>query len=218
LKRGFTLAEVLITLGIIGVVASLTLPALIANHKRKEWQTAMLKQYSLMQQVLLQMEADSGSALNPEDYPVRTFKPVFMQYFSVAKDCGMVGCIPAVASSDIYSTYSGKPANTKYFDDGQFITSDGLMYMIENPANESTPRRVWILVDTNGHLKKPNKLGYDVFAFELMPDGKLLPMGAENTAFADKSLYCSETSANEANGLGCTYYALTDKDYWKNLP
>lgn len=41
-QKGFTLAEVLITLGIIGVVAALTLPALIQNHKKSET-TARLK-------------------------------------------------------------------------------------------------------------------------------------------------------------------------------
>lgn len=36
--NGFTLAEILITLGIIGVVAALTLPAVIANSKKKKLQ------------------------------------------------------------------------------------------------------------------------------------------------------------------------------------
>lgn len=35
MKRGFTLAEVLITLGIIGVVASMTMPVLVGNYKKK---------------------------------------------------------------------------------------------------------------------------------------------------------------------------------------
>lgn len=39
-KTAFTLAEVLITLGIIGVVAALTIPTLIAGYQRKSWDTA----------------------------------------------------------------------------------------------------------------------------------------------------------------------------------
>ena len=38
--KGFTLAEVLITLGIIGVVAALTIPTLVSNHKQRAWDTA----------------------------------------------------------------------------------------------------------------------------------------------------------------------------------
>jgi len=40
LKNGFTLAEVLITLGIIGVVAAMTIPTLVANYQAKSWSTS----------------------------------------------------------------------------------------------------------------------------------------------------------------------------------
>lgn len=51
-KRGFTLAEVLITLGIIGVVAALTLPALVANYRKNITVTRMQKFYSVMNQAV----------------------------------------------------------------------------------------------------------------------------------------------------------------------
>ena len=54
----FTLAEVLITLGIIGVVAALTMPTLIAQHRKKALQTALLKTYSELQQANLSLLAD----------------------------------------------------------------------------------------------------------------------------------------------------------------
>ena len=47
----FTLAEVLITLGIIGVVAAMTMPALIANHRKTVLKTQFKKAYSELQQV-----------------------------------------------------------------------------------------------------------------------------------------------------------------------
>ena len=40
LKKGFTLAEVLITLGIIGIVAAMTIPTLISNYQQRSWDTA----------------------------------------------------------------------------------------------------------------------------------------------------------------------------------
>lgn len=58
--RGFTLAEVLITLGIIGVVAALTLPALIANHKKTVVETRLKKFYSVMNQAITQSELENG--------------------------------------------------------------------------------------------------------------------------------------------------------------
>ena len=41
MKRGFTLAEVLITLGVIGVVSAMTLPSLINSIKDKHYHTAL---------------------------------------------------------------------------------------------------------------------------------------------------------------------------------
>jgi len=49
-KNGFTLADVLITLGIIGVVASLTLSTLITNIQNKGYAEKLKKTYSLLQQ------------------------------------------------------------------------------------------------------------------------------------------------------------------------
>lgn len=46
-SQGFTLAEVLITLGIIGVVAALTIPNLVANHRAKELEIALKKMRQL---------------------------------------------------------------------------------------------------------------------------------------------------------------------------
>ena len=39
-KTGFTLAEVLITLGILGIVAAITIPTLVSNYKQRAWDTA----------------------------------------------------------------------------------------------------------------------------------------------------------------------------------
>lgn len=50
-KCAFTLAEVLITLGIIGIVAALTIPSLITNYKANKLRAQFLKSYSTVQQV-----------------------------------------------------------------------------------------------------------------------------------------------------------------------
>lgn len=60
IKKGFTLAEVLITLGVIGIVASLTMPTLLQNTKKSE-ATARLKKFiSLINQALIRAESDYG--------------------------------------------------------------------------------------------------------------------------------------------------------------
>jgi prepilin-type N-terminal cleavage/methylation domain-containing protein len=60
--RGFTLAEVLITLGIIGVVAALTLPSLIANYQKKQTVVKLKRFYTTMNQAIRLSEAENGPA------------------------------------------------------------------------------------------------------------------------------------------------------------
>ena len=57
----FTLAEVLITLGIIGVVAAMTLPSLIAKHQEKQWVTAFLHTYSLLNNAYRMVQNENGT-------------------------------------------------------------------------------------------------------------------------------------------------------------
>lgn len=59
-KAAFTLAEVLITLGIIGVVAAVTLPTLISNHKKQVYVTQLKKSVSTLEQAFQLALADSG--------------------------------------------------------------------------------------------------------------------------------------------------------------
>ena len=59
--RAFTLAEVLITLGIIGVVAAMTIPTLINDYEKKETVTALQKMYSTINQAVKISEIENGS-------------------------------------------------------------------------------------------------------------------------------------------------------------
>ena len=59
-KTAFTLAEVLITLGIIGVVSAMTLPTLIESHNRQVVETRLEKFYSTINQAIVRAEVDFG--------------------------------------------------------------------------------------------------------------------------------------------------------------
>ena len=76
-KLAFTLAEVLITLGIIGIVAALTLPALIQTNKNKEVETKLKKIYSVMNQAILISETANG----PKEYWTWTSGGNFMEKY-----------------------------------------------------------------------------------------------------------------------------------------
>ena len=79
-KFRFTLAEVLITLGIIGVVAAITIPNLIQNNKATKLRSQFLKSYSVISQAIRLMENDDISP--PQNYKT------FARYLTNATDCG----------------------------------------------------------------------------------------------------------------------------------
>ena len=73
LLKGFTLAEVLITLGIIGVVAALTLPSLISNHQEKVKITKLKKAYSVLSNAYIMTQSKYGDVDNWTDVDLNTF-------------------------------------------------------------------------------------------------------------------------------------------------
>ncbi len=63
-RAAFTLSEVLITLGIIGVVAAMTLPVLVAKYQEKQWTTSYLRVYSLLENAYRMAQNDKGTYEN----------------------------------------------------------------------------------------------------------------------------------------------------------
>ena len=224
IKFAFTLAETLITLGIIGVVAAMTLPAIINQTRAKELETGLKKANSVIQAALNQMNYDEGQTVNAANYSNRRFIKSFKKYFKVSKDCGTNSCEKPSTdngttsySSKTYKTYNNLSfVNMSLFDDGQIFINDGMLIMVENNTNLES-KNLFISVDVNGYYKKPNRWGHDLFTFQVTDSGKLLPMGAKGTAYNTNS-YCSPTLVTSLNGIACTYKALTEKDYFKNLP
>ena len=83
LHKGFTLAEVLITLGIIGVIAALTIPTLINKTTNKELETAFKKNYSMVQNAYKKAYYDNGNI--PPNFDDKTDIDEFFSNFKRAK-------------------------------------------------------------------------------------------------------------------------------------
>lgn len=229
MRKAFTMAEVLITLGVIGIVAAMTIPQLIKNYQHKILETAFKKQYSMLTQVVSQMNNDGLCTTHDCLTSTRSFFENLVKYFKVMKYCeDMHGievdeydkfCFPKSKYDTEYTNYTRKSSyiSSFLFDDGQFYTSDGVLYTLERNVDYQA---IFIGVDVNGRMKKPNALGHDVFLFQLITKGTtgvIVPMGAEGTVY-NKDAYCSKTSVNNLNGVGCAVNALGEKDYFKNLP
>jgi prepilin-type N-terminal cleavage/methylation domain-containing protein len=206
--KAFTLAEVLITLLIIGVVASLVIPSLINNTQEAEFKVAAKKAFGEISNVVNQMKMDKGSLEFYNGNP-SSFKPDFMNYFSILKDCHGADCVTAVEPSPIYKSLTGEPAAGWLGGEGQFITNDGMFINIQNSAN--TTIGVMIAVDINGYDKAPNVYGKDVFVFQIV-NSKLLPSGSTGSYYSATS-YCNRSINAAQQGFGCAVYMLQDKDY-----
>lgn len=90
-KSAFTLAEVLITLGVIGVVAAMTMPALISNHNKSVVEARLSKAYNVFSNAIRLSEIDNGMM---KDWPTGAnldmdhFWNVYIKpYFVGAKLC-----------------------------------------------------------------------------------------------------------------------------------
>ena len=168
IKKGFTLAEVLITLGVIGVVAALTLPSVIANYQKKEMAIRLKKFYSTMLNVIKLSENDNGD-MYTWDFPKQSYDPMvnlffqkyYLPYMSGYDECYSSRCFEKLN----YSLKTLSDSDGSGLMDTYYIvkTYDGMfIYFLPNiPATY-----FWMFVDINGS-KKPNKIGRDVFVFDI---------------------------------------------------
>ena len=147
--KAFTLSEVLITLVIIGVIAAITVPTLIQNHKRQEATDRLLKFYSTINQVILKANADGNN----------------WEYWAEAKsEAG--DTTPETATNFannyllpylVYHKYETKDRYLYiYLNDGSYF------YIFEGGCID-------FIFDVNGD-KKPNVDGRDQFRFLYCPE------------------------------------------------
>lgn len=175
---GFTLAEVLITLGIIGVVASLTIPIIMNNSEKQTIISKVKEAYSILSQATTEVNNDCGgsiegcvtstTAANDNDDNAR--KEITNEYkkkLSLSKDCtdNSLGCVPNVRYKTLYptATWNNVQADTRY-DYARFILANGMSVAIRYHGRSLPSYYITIEVDING-LANPNQHGKDYFFF-----------------------------------------------------
>ena len=225
-KVAFTLAEVLITLGIIGVVAAMTLPTLINNAQNKQLEVAFKKSYSALSQIAQRVALEDYGGQIPDDALGESLG-YYAKYLNGKRCTGTAenGC-PANANGDnycnfMYKTYkdfSGKVSAPCLGNDYVVnVVSGSTFYFDFAGEAENIYGKQFVVIDVNGWQKRPNKLGHDLFLFSISRDGKITAGGAD-TSFYPKSGYCNSSTTFSRNGYGCTINAINEKDYFKKLP
>lgn len=206
-KLAFTLAEVLITLDIIGVVAAMTMPNLISSYNAKKLRTQFLKSYSLVTQMFKQYSDDG----NTNTVCRETYKQ-FINYSSNATDCGYDGskCYKEDVSKK-YKTINNQTFSLGRLNDGMILLPGGELLMFED--GNAAIGIILISVDINGYKNPPNKAGYDLFTFQYI-DGEVYPMGDRKTYYVGKD-YCDINKNDKVGGISCALYAKDDSEYFK---
>ena len=228
LKKAFTLAEVLITLGIIGVVAAVTIPALISNYREKELVTRWLRIYSLLTQAYQSIQAEYGSYNTWSDTESVSMYEKFKEKMKLSADCpaGVSNekCFPVNVqyrdlAGDVLST-SSILANSNQYPAFRLVTGESFLF--SNPENFITD----INVDLNGN-SGPNQMGIDLFYFSLgrevrkteivdgeivshvvgLTDGQRVRPGAHYD-WADSNVFCDPNieSPGWTKGSGCGFW------------
>lgn len=189
MKKGFTLAEVLITLGIVGIIAAMTVPAVMKNYKNKVYVAQLQKVYSQVADAARSIMNDENtdnfysttagtknSCSNPDAGICEAGAGYFLnKYFKVIKkNCGIVGS-PNANSCVIprYKSIDGRDADTVGGDYCVQTTNGASICMVLSKRSSTTtaqPLRSFINVDING-VAEPNITGRDVFYFEILPNG-----------------------------------------------
>ena len=219
-KLAFTLAEVLITLGIIGIVAAMTIPALINKKQKAEIETQLKENYSIIQQSLKMAEnddiaIDSYLAENIESVKswIYTNLAPYMKYSHVcfnAEGCWqsmgptktLAGSVARYNQTNIgvgYNIVTIKLNNGANVSFDSYGTNDIKTLLGRNCTYED--KALGIFIDVNGD-RKPNIIGKDIYV-AVWTDKGLLPAGIDETeATVDSN--CSST----ANTVNAGYYCL----------
>lgn len=151
----FSLAEILVALGIIGVVAAITIPTVISNIQDMQYKAAYKKTFSVLFQSILyarQNDLFTIAAYNDDSQvKIKNFL-VLMDQFNVTKKCTN-NDNDKCWNSDGEKFFTDFPRASSY----AFVDNSGTAWSMFHSGVD------WVLVDTNG-FKKPNQWGKDRFA------------------------------------------------------
>ncbi len=220
-KHAFTLAEVLITLGIIGIVATMTIPTLISKNQKRVIEAKLKEDYSIIQQVIKSNEGnDVDMSMAVRAFDINSQKEWFETYFAPYMKYSHVcyetkGCWQKRGDNKNLAG-NATPYNRKEIGIGYDIVTVKLnngtnicldVYNSPQEFSESfgvnaTEKGLVIYIDTNGD-SAPNIIGKDIFILTYTPSNGILPAGMHRT----KQVIDKNCSSAE-KGIYAGYYCI----------
>lgn len=229
---GFSLAELLIAVAIIGVIAALTIPGVIANYQRKALLTQLQKSYVELQESLLILKTENyqkglyGSSLNKKSSTsIRNSAGKFLLgYYKITQDCetDTQPCFAskyADLSSMTYSDYSceGYSVNVASGAAICIVPASITEEEVSDDTGATTTKEIKnpavVYIDVNGS-KEPNIGGRDMFTFNIYEDftiDEVDPASTDLSSLEEErdNLY-EENCLTSSIGKGCFAKILND--------
>lgn len=223
LLTAFTLAEVLITLGIIGVVAALTLPSLIQNYHEKQRVTQLKKAYSVMQNAFLMAQEEYGDVTDwgltitntgekdddgndiLDNSGTENVMNILMKYVEKSKipQNSYIGYVESIDGRQAFWPWEVSADKYFYLKDGTMVTMGWISSLDCNgdyQGKKIACSDFWIAFPKKSKMK----IGVDVFNFIFTKEGfkpNSTTSGAKCNAF-------EAVGSADTNGRGCTAHAL----------
>ena len=229
--HAFTLSEVLITLGIIGVVAAMTMPSLITKIQNARLESQFKHSYSLLNNALQAMkyehnidnlytyyvepnnhDLNSNTSSFSEDFN-KVFKNIqkcysMKSYIAANKYCKDI--IDADEMTSFYLKFDGQDVASfhyNFFD--IYYSPSGAIFFVDAAPSYS----LCIYIDTNGP-SLPNRLGYDFFPFHIDENGVLKPGGY---MYGESNVHGATVNDIISHAISNTCYQGNGKSYFSCL-
>ena len=217
-KIAFTLAEVLITLGIIGVVAAMTMPTLINDINKKHWITGYKKAFSELSQIHQLLNSETGGSYMAEcnDFDDVCLKNLFAEKMKVVEYCKETVPNKCQESSTYLNGRTRGINQTTEVNDPwpTIVTASGYSVKFRFHGNDCSefiegysqklPTCGWMQIDVNG-LKRPNVVGKDIYFLNIFKN-KLFPRYSnELNGQSVSELYETlKEDCENGEGVGCS--------------
>jgi prepilin-type N-terminal cleavage/methylation domain-containing protein len=208
-NKGFTLAEILITLLIVGIISSLVIPAIIQDSQNAELKVAFKKASASISQAYKLAIYNNGGGFGPVSFFTQVSVDKYNAIKSnmhVIKECpygsGTLGkCwaskgvgLPEHTATNCSMFSNDGAQNSNY----AFVTNDGMYWMLYSYGLSSAGGL--IAVDVNGE-KGPNDWGKDAFIFRI----------EDNYVTPNAYSYCNNLKTRDGNNIDADFSKFISK-------
>ena len=223
---GFTLAEVLVTLTVVGVVASLVIPPMVHQIEEEQCKIQFKRVYNDINQATERIMQEKGGTMNlgSSFYVGSGLYSAYKKYLNYTRDCAgsniagncwhisggsklLNGDILGNPGPGFYIVLNNGAFVNFFTDFNSYTCSMGPLWGIKKTCAK-------LNVDVNG-FKGPNTWGKDIYGIWVIPEG-IVAFGTElyGPYFTyDTNFFCDPGQSGTTSGLGCAAKVLKGEDY-----